>query len=652
MDIFHRIDFGNGLVDVEEPLNFESAQVDVVFTKDKARASFANLLMVWRGKTAGAIFAIYEAGKNGGKGVSSSLSYEIEVCGVPNPVKFDMMLVMGHSAAKFSCDYVELPVWQAGGEDWLQKETQSCNFYHLYNNLGPNDPGKINFSDFKKTPYTISELPNYAQVVSLSFQELVLLWQLKTMAKTVAKDGTNLTTTTTAAGVPITGTEHIVIVVGRVANLILEGAEIVVYLILIGKFMADLKKNVMQSKKYKLCMREQDVWQKLCAYLGVSFSSSIYGVGVPDAYGGRYVNETWMPAKIVMPKVGINIFQNFFYALSDRPEDEDNNPKSFGYPDARLDEYIETMERKYNAEFRVRNGTGYFEEKHHFKIAAPYQLANTGEVGYTLNLPGPFRTNLSLLAPYYEVAFRLDESDTNTLHRYRGTKAAVQIITPFPITKYSGWGQGQLIDLGSSMAKRKDYLNEVEVFFNTINQIVYQVVNIIILPFNLIIAGINAIISVINAICNIFGINGINPIPSIQNPINLSAVTQRIGWAEFSDDAFSEPKTFRGVQVGGDWELHPQQTTAIGIMNDFHGFNLATRGNQYLLFDNTKSKFCCFDFNQILNSNVLVTPDGKNGEFEAIKWTMARQLANDIEYKIQETYLTGLSEKIIIDGTS
>jgi hypothetical protein len=254
------------------------------------------------------------------------------------------------------------------------------------------------------------------------------------------------------------------------------------------------------------------------------------------------------------------------------------------------------------------------------------------------------------------VAFRTDPTDLNTIHRYRGTSAAVQILSPFPVSKFSGWGEGKIIDLGSALAKRKYYLTREEEFVNGVFIVIHTISAIIIAPINLLIGAINGILQLINGIITIFGggLNTISLIPKITNPIPKNIITSRIGWAEFSGDSFSEPKTFIGVNVGGDWELSPNTETnmsALTLLNDAHGTNLATRGNQYLLYDNNQSQFCCEDFYKIFMKNVLTTPDNKAGKFLSIKWALKKELAREINYKVQETYLSGLTEKLIIDGT-
>jgi len=650
MEILHKIDFGNGFVIVPEPKNFDSAEVDIIWMKDKARASMANLTLVWQGITAQKIYAVYESGKIGGKGVAHALPYRIEICGGTIP-PFELMLVLGHSSAKYQCDQVELPAWAAQGSDWLEQQMQAYGFWYLAS------IGQITTADYKQTPYLISAIPNYTQVLTLSFSALVILWQLKELIVTFTDKATELTTDAAETAIPIVGTAHVFVVIGHVINIILFIVKVIFMLLVLYKFIDELIDNIIQKKKYKYCMREQDLFKKMCSFLGLNFSSSIYSPG------SFLENATWMPRKIVMPDSTsptfvAGIVGGTFTQIFDRPEDESGNAKSYGYFDGRFSEFVEIMERKYNAEAKINNGTLYFEKKYHWNNANPYQLPNTNDLGYTFNLPAPFRTNLSELAPYYSCEFQIDESDQNTIHRYKGTSCAIQVLSPFPISKYSGWGQGKIIDLGSALAKRKEHLNKIENFLDIVLNIVHTVAAILIAPINLLIAGINLVIQAVNLLINAmpsgWGVSPISLVPTIPNPINLNALTSRIGWMELTNDSFNIPKTFNGIQVGNDWELDPNTEvfmSAFYLLNNFHDVNLATRGAQRVIYENNKTRFCCHEFQQISGSNILVAPDGRQGEFDTMKWNLKKESARDIIYRIKETYLSGLTEKMIIDGT-
>jgi hypothetical protein len=616
MSPIFNIDFGNGYVQVAPPINKDAIKIDVIFLKDKARAALASIDFEWVGDTAIKINTYKDAGLSGGKGIAFGLPLRIDIC---VGLSFDLFLNLADTSARFECDKVTCPIRQAQNADWLEKQTQAYSFWYLAS------IGQIGINDYKKTPYLRNDIPDGAQIVTLLITEFMIVWQgIEIIDKIIELSG--VLASDIAGLVPPTSIWAVL----KIAwDIILIALYIVYFYILLNMFVQLIKEiidNFMKpfppNKIYKLCMREKDLFLKMCAFLGITFSSTIY------AQGNQFENATWMPQKIVMPATlqPLNILSVF-----ERPENEINNPKSYGYFDGTFSEYITKMEAKYNAEAKLINGVLYFEEKHFWNNINPYQIPNTDDIGYTFNLPAPHGTNLNELAPYLRLEFQLDESELNTIHRYRGTSVSITITSPFPINKYSGWGEGKIIDLGSALAKRKEHLNKIEVKIESVLQ------------------ALNSIINTINQAVSVLGNPSvINPLPTLMN---------RIGWMEISNDSFSIPKTFIGIDVGGDWELHPQteaNMSAINLLNNFHGKELATRGNQYLTFFNKKSKFCCDDFSQILNSNILSTPDSppKIGKFTKMIWNLNDEIAEDTDYRINQIYINGLVETIKIDGTN
>lgn len=646
MEAQFKINFGSGLETVVPPENQAAIVIDVIFTNDEARATLASINFEWKGDTAQRIFDYVERGASGGKGVAFGLPLELTIC---DGLVFNLFLNLAHPSSKFSCDEVICPIMEEGGTDWFSRETRGKGFWFLttIGQLGP--------SDYKKTPYALSTIPNYTQVISLSFQQLVLAWKLRDIVRGFTDKTTEVTADVTESAIPIVGTPHVTVTVAHVINIVLQIAEVVVTLFAIAFYFKELKSNIIQKKKYKLCMREQDLFKKIASHLGLGFISPIYAPGSP------FEDATYMPDKIVMPKVAQNILVTANNALFDRPEDEISNPKSFGYPDISMAEYIQKMETKYSASLKVIGSVMHFQEKTSFNVNGTYIVPNTGEVGNTFNLPRPYGTNLSRLAPYTRISFRTDATELNTIHRYRGTSTSVQITSPFPIDKTHGWGDSALIDLGSALAKRKYYLTEPEAFFNALSNLMHAIASIVIAPLNILIAAINIVIGVINAIIFLWNllpgvpnINKINKIPPIQNPFTLNPLFNRVGWMETTADAFAEPKSFIGMDVGGDWYLHPQTEDTMSakkLMADFHGKSLATRGNQWKTFDNNKTPFCCKDVDEILRKNIFQTPENKSGKFTSIKFSIAEEFTPQLDYEINEDYLTGLKETIIIDGT-
>src|SRR3972149_516772 len=382
MDVEFKIDFGNGYVLVQPPLNKDAIQLDIIFTKDKARATIQSINFEWVGDTAKKINDYKILGLAGGKGIVFGLPLRIIMCKLKinntiginySDFAFDLMLNLSHEAARFECDKVVCPIREAGGTDWFEKETQATSFWLL------STIGQITSADYKKTPYLISTIPNYTQITTISITIFILSWQAVEIIADFTADQVELSADLVESGVPIAGTPHVAPTVAHVVNIISKALKLGTTIFLIVKLAKDLQENIIQKKKYKLCMKEKDLFQKICNYLNVGFSSTIY------TQGGKYENATWMPQKIVMPKLGQNIIQDHLIAAFERPEDEEINQKSYGYFDGTFSEFIQKMETKYNAEARMIEGTLYFEEKHFWNNKNPYQIPNTGDVGYTFN---------------------------------------------------------------------------------------------------------------------------------------------------------------------------------------------------------------------------------------------------------------------------
>jgi len=645
MKLIHEINFGNGYVTVAEPVNIDSVVAKITFTKSEALANFANTQLIFRGPTARKIYAVYENGRNGGKGVSSALPYRVR--DATSSLSFNMMLIMGHSSTKLSCDEVSIPAWPEQGQDWLEKNLQGNPFWLLVKD------GVITSSDQKKTPYLITEIPNYGQVVSLTISEVFFITYFIDSLQTITEKGSEAGADTVESAVPIVGTAHVIVAVIHIVLFALRIVLMIVQFILMIKTAEEISKNIIQRKKYKLCMREADVWAKIAQKLNVGMSNLINV--------GSFADATWMPSKNVMPKTFQTSFlDTFIDSLFDRPENEDNNPKSYGHPDGLFLEFVTEMETKYNAEAVMVNGTLVFRQKNSTLNPSSYVLQNTAPVGFTSHLPKPHGTNLSELNPYYGIAFAIDDSESNTIHKYRGTSAAVQIVTPFVIDKYSGWGTGVSIQLNHALAKRHDYLTKTEATFERIVSFINNVLAIVISPVNLVIDALNLVIQAINALLSVWNniapsgwsINTISLIPHASLSIP-NMFFSRIGWMELSADSFSVSKTFIGVDIGGDWEIHPQSEnimSAYNLLDTFHGVNFATRGNQWLTYEENRVKFCMVDYNQIKVKNLFSTPGGGVGKFDVLDWNFTHDLTEELKWRKNEVYLSNLTEKLYIDG--
>lgn len=635
MDIRHEIDFGNGFELVHEPENFENVTADIIFTQDAARASFANTTFVFSGVTAKKIYELFLSGVSGGKSITENLPYRITFCGMD---RLELMLMTSHSSTKWSCDRIEIVAWKRRGEDWFEQKINSKSFSQAAKDS--NIAHLFNFYK-KKTPYELSSIPDGIQIAYLTFSEIYLIIQLTDTLHSISDYGRRVVADAAETAVPVVGTAHAPVLVANITGLIIAVAKAVVDIALIAKSTKELVEQFHQRKKYKYCMREKDLWEIICADLGMSLTT--------DILIGDLENATHMPAKIVMPKRGISVLNNKIDELFDRPANEENNPDSYGYFDGTYSEFISMQKEKYNADIFINNGVNINFVKKNHTVLSSYVMPNTADSNQsTIHLPSPFTTNLSELHPYYRLEFMIDESELNTIHYYRGTSCSVTMESS-NFGALSGWGGGKIVTIGQSLAKRKDHLNEIQKVLDAVVEVAHSVASIIILPINLIIEGINAMISVLNILP---GVN-ITPITPIPNPINLAAISQRIGWMLLSNDSFSSPKTFIGVNVGGNWEISQgseEIMSAKNLMEQFHSIELASRGNQWIKYDRNKFKFCCKDFRKIGGRNLFLNSNSYICRFESLNWNISKDMIEKASVSQRYIYLQNLKEKIIIDG--
>jgi len=216
---------------------------------------------------------------------------------------------------------------------------------------------------YKQTPYCLNSIPNGTTVLVLALAEFMVIWQaidlINKIQEIITKISGDLTAAPVSAGM-------------LAADIIIAVAFIIYAYALINMFIklaADIQDNIIQKKKYKKCMREEDIWLAIASYYKLNFVSPIYAQGSVDK------NATYMPPKIVMPKTG----QSFLTAF-DRPENEANNPHTYGYPDGTINQFFQDMITKYDGDITITNSTIYFKNKYDWNVFSSYVIPNTSDM--------------------------------------------------------------------------------------------------------------------------------------------------------------------------------------------------------------------------------------------------------------------------------
>lgn len=639
------MDYGSGFQQKPLPLNWKGLSVHLGFANNTINASLTGTDFEWVEQNAKELYTYYQQGITGGNGIYCSVGLRFYTCGTTSFLLFDGYINLIDPSAEIQCDKVKAPCVDTRQTDWIQDLFGEIDFSFLAQ-LNPSDAGAIVPQlDYKLTPYFIHKERDYAALATLALSDFEIFIELKHSIYKIAEYGGDILGHTQESTQEIpAGSPSVWTLLSKIAGLILYTIYLGFLIIAMLSLLQLLISSFVQRKKYKLCMRERDCWQHIADKFGMQFSSTIY-----DSSLSAYQNATYMPEKNTIPDLSNPL--NVFHRHYDESVGFPNNTKNYGYPNLNCAEFVTQMLKKYNGTLSIitaTNGQKFleFEEKHFWNNAAVYTIPNTDKPGNTFNLPDPHSTNASELPSTLEVIFMTDESDKNTLQRYTGTSCSV---TVSPINTYNKFwvvnGDAKKVDIETALAKRKDYLTEVENYISTIEN---DIANF----FNAIISGINSITGFVNAAISSFGGNpaAIPNIPLL--PTNI--FNGRIGAMCLSDDEFKVAKTFIGIQSGGDWLIAPNSEadmSGVGLMNTFHGKELATRGNQQLIYKNKTFPFCCKDFIALINKNVITTPDGYFGKIQDMEWNPYTERAQNTTYRIFRNFTTNIKETVVIDGS-
>lgn len=653
------INYGNGYVSVSQPANHAALKLEMIFTSPTPSAAIESTPFEWLGTEAKNIRAYRDAGLTGGVGIYEGLPLRIEACDIN--IGFDLILDLANKLTLWECDKVVCPVRDAGNIDWLAQIAGSFGFWFLASEDFKTDPrynaaAVITVADYKVVPYVISTIPDYEQALIVSvtafgvgYQLYQAIKQLITHVKQLVYDASDLT---------------ILVAAGDIAAILIDVAEIAVLVAELVAVMNQLVASVLQPLKYKYAMRERDMFDKMCAFLGLTFSSTIYGANIASGYNGKYDDVTWMPRKILRLK-NKSLVSTFLQSDVSRAGNElDSQDVSYGYFDGTCQEYIQAMSGKYNAAPVILNGVLHFEEIYYWdKNAVAYKMPNTGDLGYTFNYPDPSGTNASELPPTYLVEFQTDETELNTVQSYSGTTAQI-LVKPKVVNNVRHLlnPQGKIAMMPCALATRK-------AFFTTPEKAAIQILtdfNKAVIEFNtnfipdIIQSSFGAIGFTIIGLLKIAGVE----IPAVDfiAPIPIENFNTRLGAMLLSDDSFTVPKSFIGTPLNGVWGIKPYSSdfntpddvsnmTAIALMNNFHGKNLMSRGNQWITYSGKKIPFCCKDFKTILGNNIFITTQGRQGKFTKLIWNLEDEIGEAIDYRINENFTNNYEESLSIDGT-
>lgn len=650
---------------VPEPQDWQGLELELEFTNDSPAASIKTTTFTWLGSDAFELNKWVRAGLYGGVGIFEGIPFKIMACGL---VVFDGVIDMTSQDTTFQCDIVKASVKETNRVQFLNDRAESFTFAYLASAAsgdvnGYTGAGHITLNDYIHVPYVLSNVPDWFQVVNFIVTFIGMVKLVRDAVSGIVQNAE----AAAAATLP-----WLVIVFIAMA-----AAWLVIALILTKlavNVMEMIINEMIQPIKFKKCMRVSTLFTKACDYLGLQFSSTIL-------QHGTYKNLVIMPAKnayfnntvlndVKLSTVVSDALNQF--DINRKIYDDACNDLSYGYYDGTFASLIRDMEDVFNAKVLIRDNTLYFERWDYWSGLANFTLPN---ISKDAPFDNPYGTNAFELASNYEVIFKTDTQDTNTLDKYDGTSCQMTLeplITN--IQKNVLLKNLTQKNLNFALAKRKTSLTGPE---HTVNAVL----------------GMMNGNTITNAFIAAVAMTGIvAPIwDAWQNmPLPIDDPSHRIGDLLLSSDLTSVPKLFvvkeetiylvsqndtrvvanqidESNNITDGPNQHQGYTDAYYLSKWFHSsswavselpFNNYMTGNidtppsypnQYLTYKENEIPLCCSDFVVLKDNNIVKTFDGKLGRAISIRWNPFNETAV-IDFSINQVYTKNITQKIIIDG--
>lgn len=555
-----------------KPINFEDLQVSINWETDRGiQVEFDKL--IWRGEDAERIIAM----RSDAFGSFVSRPLRIDVVDPDGSFSLPPLFIDLRKDLKIiGCDEVEHSVGFVGLKDWFKGEAGILQFARL------EEEGKFSSSDFVQVPYNINYIPDAAQVIILS----LALFNISIQIAQFIKDSGE---TAAESAVPTT-------LPAALLKIAIKIAYAVAVAIALKNLIQQISEQLYSRTRYHTAIKYKSLFEKGCAELGLQFQSTIFD------------DPTWANAALMPSKTERGKF-NSAYRNGGSPRRNDTGLYFFG-------DFVETMKRKFNADYRISNGVLRFERWDYWQNSSNFVIPeNFNDQQRRLNVLGD---NADEFKGGYFITFALDQKDQNTLDNYDRT--AYDVITkpinnPYGV-EYLNTAGGEVVDLPIALGTRKDTLSNFE---------------------QLLFGLFSAVDGLTNTLT--FGNGGSN---FAQNILN------RTGNLLLSDHFTDVPKCIimqSGLLAANQRDL----VNSVLLYDNFHFINsfVTTNGkhNQWEKFS-MPLKICRTSIEDLINNNFAKTPDGKDAEVTNITWTMEEDKGT-IEYRVNNLYTNNLEQKFI-----
>ena len=379
------------------------------------------------------------------------------------------------------------------------------------------------------------------------------------------------------------------------ANIVLDATFAGIMTALLIDLVLELVTYLISPVKYHKAMRVNTLMERGCAFLGLSYNTSI----------------TDISQLVLLPsKTGINQDTQQFELISgitiNQPGEGIPSTADFGYT---FGELLEAMNKTFNAEFTIKNGV----LQHHLKNST-FWLQQSSYVLPDILQEGII-TNANELVSDKIIVFKSDVKDSNSLENFLGTTYEIRTRPISTADSRNILMNGfERIDIPYSLGNRKNSLNNFELFAKKLLQEVDDFINF-------------------------FG----------GNSNTASTISNRIGFLKLETDYVHIPKLMKMDSANKLVANNRSVWSAKYLYNNYHhknSFVLNNYENQYYIYKGVKVPFGFDEFNQLIQNSYFYNQNGDLCKLEQISWNVSQDFAL-IDYRVQKKYTTNLIETYI-----
>jgi hypothetical protein len=507
---------------------------------------------------------------------------------------------------------IEARAERVGGLDWLTLQGDAVTFEYLYEN------GNITDADFVDIPYVINRVGRNSE----TFLAIVTAYVIQLQLRAAIKSITNIIADTSN---PLTS-----------ANGIIKLVSEIIYLTFLFLSLANLVLEIISllinPVKYHKGMKVLTMIEKMCAYYGLTFSSSIL-------QSSPFNNMVILPEKYA-------IFQSEARRFLGRTTKLEGNDR--GYYRGTFKELLESLRTLFYAKIRVVDNILYFEPDN-FRLGSPRFAIPDFDFGaqrYSYNAED-FYANFIL-------EFFTDMDDRNTILEYKGT--AVQVITTpetIPNQMRNLAGRINRVQIPYALAKRKNKLNFIEQTISNLFDAIRFVINTIINAINELIKIVNSILRLFRTIVRTLQALGINvkvnipSIPPIPKFTGLQSIQDRKNYMMLETDFVDVPKIMILNEDGKLASVNEQILNARYLYENYHIFRSFVRGNnQWKSYELPEIQITYDQWLTLRENDFGFTSDNKEVQFLEVNFNPYKRTIEG-KYRVRDTYISGLTENII-----